>query len=120
MAPTTPDEGGGPGQCRDDCDCLECVEATPNNDGTVTVVISSATCKDGTISWMCCIGASEGGVCDVDNSQPGCEADKEKCEEVDLLYMVVDEGATSVTIQVRSIFAGPFACPACVCVSVSV
>ena len=83
---------------------MECVESISNGDGTRTVVVSSATCKEGTISWMCCIGASgegEGvGICDVDNSQPGCEADKEKCEGVDLLTMVVAEGTTSVTIQV--------------------
>ena len=70
------------------------------------MVVSSETCKEGTISWMCCIGipGSEA-ICDVDNSRPGCEEDNEKCENVDLLYMAVPEGATSVTIQV-----GDFLC----------
>jgi hypothetical protein len=91
-----------PNRCIDDCNCMVCTDVTFNPDGTKIVCISSEACKDGTISWMCCLAASPSSQCNVEECIRGGEPDKSKCEEVDAFCMSVDENATSVTIQAHN------------------
>ncbi|CAB9509709.1 Nidogen-like [Seminavis robusta] len=87
-----------PEDCPEDCDCIECTDATYNPDGTKTICVTQ-TCKDESISWMCCIDVSPSGQCNVDDCRGGEGPDGPKCEEVTEFCMTLDENATSVTIQ---------------------